>query len=152
MKFLLKTWLRFFLESQSHKSLVWVLAQCQLGYSYGVSQTNILDEVHLSIFYDFCFIGSSFPGERLKVTSSGRVMAAGGTRSYPSYNDVAASSQRMYLSTGKAHVRRKVDCWMSFEEYDRLTQWVARGFIDCRLHGVLLALNSLWPSDVIWSH
>ena len=46
-------------------------------------------------------------------------------RIYPPISEVAPSSTKMYLSTGKASVHRQVDCWMSFEEYDNLTRQVS---------------------------
>ena len=46
---------------------------------------------------------------------------------YPQKNNVAASGTRENLSTGRAVIRRKVDCWMTFEEYERLTRYIIRG-------------------------
>ena len=41
---------------------------------------------------------------------------------YPTKQEVSAEAELMNLSSGKAFVRRKVDCWMTFEDYDRLTR------------------------------
>ncbi len=64
------------------------------------------------------------PGERLKVTRSGRLtIQKGGKHAYPTSQDVAPAPFKMNLSTGKSVVSRKVDCWMTFEEYDYLTRY-----------------------------
>ena len=41
---------------------------------------------------------------------------------YPNSYKCEAIPSRMNLSTGKALLSRQVDCWMTFEEYDRLTK------------------------------
>lgn len=41
---------------------------------------------------------------------------------FPAIADCAPSETKLNLSTGKAVVHRKVDCWMSFEEYDNITR------------------------------
>lgn len=41
---------------------------------------------------------------------------------YPLAKSTVAKEVKMHLSTGKALVRRQVECWMSFEEYERLTR------------------------------
>ena len=41
---------------------------------------------------------------------------------YPTKASIEPHGYKMNLSTGRAVVRRKTDCWMTFEEYERLTQ------------------------------
>ena len=41
---------------------------------------------------------------------------------YPTNASVAPYGFKMNLSTGRAVVKRKVDCWMTFEEYEALTK------------------------------
>ena len=43
---------------------------------------------------------------------------------YPTADKCEIVPTRMHLSTGKAFIRRQVDCWMTFEEYDNLTKLV----------------------------
>lgn len=63
--------------------------------------------------------------DRVRRSQSGRLLIDSRHR-YPQGRSVAASGSRANLSTGKAIIRRKVDCWMSFEEYDRLTRYCTR--------------------------
>ena len=51
-------------------------------------------------------------------------MLADGRDSYPMHSRVRNVPKKVLLSTGKAIIRRKVDCWLTFEEYDRLTRYV----------------------------
>lgn len=60
--------------------------------------------------------------DRVRRSQSGRLLIDSRHR-YPQGRSVAATGSRANLSTGKAIIRRKVDCWMSFEEYDRLTRY-----------------------------
>lgn len=50
------------------------------------------------------------------------VLSHAGPNAYPTAKSVAPSRQKKYLSTGKAFIARQVDCWLTFEEYDKLTQ------------------------------
>merc|ERR1712025_1483226 len=52
----------------------------------------------------------------------------------------------MYLSTGKAHIRRQVDCWMTFEEYDALTRNLAQKYP--HLHAASDG-NAFWPGQLL---
>lgn len=83
---------------------------------------------------------------RMKVTSSGRIMTEGGPNSYPSQRSVQPVYHKMNLSTGKAHIKRQVDCWMSFEEYDALTKNLAQKFTD--IHGTSND-NAFWPGHLL---
>jgi len=80
---------------------------------------------------------------RMKVTSSGRLMTE---TVFPARKDVEPKLHKLRLSTGKAHVRRQVDCWLSFEEYDNLTQHLAQKFP--RIHG-LSDDNAFWPGHLL---
>ena len=41
---------------------------------------------------------------------------------FPSQAKSAAVASKVQLSTGKASITRKVDCWMTFEEYEAMTK------------------------------
>ena len=41
---------------------------------------------------------------------------------YPSSKRVLDPGYKVTLSTGRAVIRRKTDCWMTFEEYDKITK------------------------------
>ena len=41
---------------------------------------------------------------------------------YPTNLSIAPHGYKMNLSTGRAVIRRRVDCWMTFEEYEQLTK------------------------------
>lgn len=41
---------------------------------------------------------------------------------FPSLAASTPVASKVQLSTGKAAVARKVDCWMTFEEYEAMTQ------------------------------
>lgn len=59
--------------------------------------------------------------DKVKVSKTGQLLID--TRHmYPQRSKVADGGYKMNLSTGRAVVRRQVDCWMTFEEYDRLTR------------------------------
>lgn len=58
---------------------------------------------------------------KIKRSDSGRLLID--TRHvYPLRKNVAARCSKANLSTGRTLIRRKVDCWMTFEEYERLTR------------------------------
>ena len=42
---------------------------------------------------------------------------------YPRRQNVSRASHKMNLSTGKAVITRQVDCWVTFEEFTRLTRY-----------------------------
>ncbi|XP_013411229.1 uncharacterized protein LOC106174281 [Lingula anatina] len=65
---------------------------------------------------------------------------------YPQHEKVAPAGHKINLSTGRAVVRRRVDCWMSFEEYDRLTSKFAVRYK--QLHGNIDD-NAFWPGHLL---
>ncbi|XP_022302015.2 EF-hand calcium-binding domain-containing protein 12-like [Crassostrea virginica] len=83
--------------------------------------------------------------DRVRRSQSGRLLIDSRHR-YPQGRSVAASGSRANLSTGKAIIRRKVDCWMSFEEYDRLTRHLAIRYQ--QLHGSSDS-NAFWPGQLL---
>lgn len=83
--------------------------------------------------------------DRVRRSQSGRLLIDSRHR-YPQGRSVAATGSRANLSTGKAIIRRKVDCWMSFEEYDRLTRHLAIRYQ--QLHGSSDS-NAFWPGQLL---
>ncbi|XP_060081393.1 EF-hand calcium-binding domain-containing protein 12-like [Ylistrum balloti] len=65
---------------------------------------------------------------------------------YPQRSTVAATGTKENLSTGKAVIRRRVDCWMTFEEYDKLTSHLAIRYQ--QLHGTTNQ-NAFWPGHLL---
>lgn len=65
---------------------------------------------------------------------------------YPQRSSVAATGTKENLSTGKAVIRRRVDCWMTFEEYDKLTSHLAIRYQ--QLHGTTNQ-NAFWPGHLL---
>ncbi|XP_043934566.1 EF-hand calcium-binding domain-containing protein 12 [Protopterus annectens] len=61
---------------------------------------------------------------------------------YPKRKHVAPRSTVMQLSTGQAEVQRKIDCWMTFEEYARFMRKLKRKI---RYHSVHADPNAFWP-------
>ena len=60
---------------------------------------------------------------QVKVSKEGKVQVfVDSRRAYPPRNKVAAVPTKMNLSSGKTVIRRKVDCWLTYEEYERLTR------------------------------
>ncbi|XP_062585713.1 uncharacterized protein LOC134247355 [Saccostrea cucullata] len=83
--------------------------------------------------------------DRVRRSQSGRLLIDSRHR-YPQGRSVAPTGTRATLSTGKAIIRRKVDCWMSFEEYDRLTSHLAIRYQ--QLHGSSDS-NAFWPGQLL---
>ncbi|KAJ8301596.1 hypothetical protein KUTeg_020583, partial [Tegillarca granosa] len=82
---------------------------------------------------------------KIKRSESGRLLID--TRHvYPLKTNVAARCSKANLSTGRALIRRKVDCWMTFEEYEHLTRNLAIRFKN--LYGKLDE-NVFWPGHLL---
>ena len=62
---------------------------------------------------------------QVKVAKDGKIeVFVDSRRAYPKRSKIAPAAHKMALSTGKAVIRRQVDCWLTFEEYERLTRSV----------------------------
>ena len=83
--------------------------------------------------------------ESVKVSRTGRLLMDS-RNAYPPRYQVAAVPHKMHLSTGKAVVRSRVDCWMTFEEYDRLTRHMATRYT--QIHG-RVDQNAFWPGHLL---
>lgn len=83
--------------------------------------------------------------DKVKRSKSGKLMIDSRHR-YPAKSNVAATGTKENLSTGKAVIRRKVDCWMTFEEYERLTRHLETRYQ--QLHGNS-ENNAFWPGHLL---
>ncbi|KAK3609529.1 hypothetical protein CHS0354_007330 [Potamilus streckersoni] len=79
--------------------------------------------------------------DKVRRSRSGRLLIDS-RHKYPANRSVAPVGHRVTLSTGKAVIKRKVDCWMPFEEYERLTRHLAIRYQ--HLHGTT-DKNAFWP-------
>lgn len=65
--------------------------------------------------------------EQVKVSKEGKVQVFVDSRqAYPAKSKVSAVGSKMNLSTGRAVIRRQVDCWLTYEEYEKLTRYNIR--------------------------
>ncbi|XP_071491417.1 EF-hand calcium-binding domain-containing protein 12-like [Diadema antillarum] len=78
--------------------------------------------------------------EKVVVTKSGEVLVDS-KHVYPKKQDVFPKPEMQNLSSGKAFISRKIDCWMSFEEYDKLTKHLKKRYI---------SLENVPEHDVFW--
>lgn len=83
--------------------------------------------------------------DKVRRSKSGKLLIDS-RHQYPQKSSVAASGKKMTLSTGKAIIRRQVDCWMTFEEYDRLTSHLAIRYQ--QIHGNTDD-NAFWPGHLL---
>ncbi|XP_064633040.1 EF-hand calcium-binding domain-containing protein 12-like [Lineus longissimus] len=77
-------------------------------------------------------------------TASGKLLIDS-RHMYPDSHSVKPVGTRMTLSTGRAFIQRQVDCWMTFEEYEKLTSKFAARYKD--LHGC--DMNAFWPGHLL---
>ncbi|XP_038047773.1 EF-hand calcium-binding domain-containing protein 12-like isoform X2 [Patiria miniata] len=84
--------------------------------------------------------------DKVVVTRSGELMMEA-KHAYPQGHEVRAEPEMMALSSGKAFVSRKVDCWMTFEEYDRLTRHLGKRYVT--LDGAGVDPNAFWPGQLL---
>ncbi|KAK3102250.1 hypothetical protein FSP39_009912 [Pinctada imbricata] len=83
--------------------------------------------------------------DRVRRSKSGKLLIDS-RHQYPQGRSVAATATKANLSTGRAFIRRKVDCWMTFEEYDKLTSHLAIRYQ--QLHGSS-DNNAFWPGHLL---
>ncbi|VDI41856.1 Hypothetical predicted protein [Mytilus galloprovincialis] len=83
--------------------------------------------------------------DKVKRSKSGKLMFDSRHR-YPQKSNVASSGTKENLSTGRAVIRSKVDCWMTFEEYERLTRHLETRYQ--QLHGSI-DTNAFWPGHLL---
>ncbi|XP_033647564.1 EF-hand calcium-binding domain-containing protein 12-like [Asterias rubens] len=84
--------------------------------------------------------------DKVVMSRSGELMMEA-KHAYPTRHDVKAEAEMMSLSSGKAFVSRKVDCWMTFEEYDKLTMHLAKRYVT--LDGGGVDPNAFWPGHLL---
>nr|XP_018671427.1 uncharacterized protein LOC104266817 isoform X1 [Ciona intestinalis] len=73
--------------------------------------------------------GTTLKQEKSKISSADTTTTESAVRkkattnliTFPKLRDVTPERHHVNLSTGRALVGRKVDCWLTFEEYERLT-------------------------------
>ncbi|XP_076804795.1 uncharacterized protein LOC143448801 isoform X1 [Clavelina lepadiformis] len=63
---------------------------------------------------------------------------------FPRLREVAPDSHQVNLSTGRAVISRKVDCWLSFEEYEKI-----RCGPDTVLRREHVLPNAFWPGHLL---
>ncbi|XP_041460330.1 LOW QUALITY PROTEIN: EF-hand calcium-binding domain-containing protein 12-like [Lytechinus variegatus] len=78
--------------------------------------------------------------EKVVVTKSGEVLVDS-KHVYPKKQDIWPKPEMQNLSSGKAFISRKIDCWMSFEEYERLTGHLKQRYV---------SLENAPEHDVFW--
>ncbi|XP_046561164.1 EF-hand calcium-binding domain-containing protein 12-like [Haliotis rubra] len=83
--------------------------------------------------------------DKMKRSKSGQLMIDS-RHIYPRGSNVTQSVSRETLSTGRALISRKIDCWMSFEEYEDLTSHLAVRYK--QLHGNV-DNNAFWPGHLL---
>ncbi|XP_074644516.1 EF-hand calcium-binding domain-containing protein 12-like [Tubulanus polymorphus] len=83
------------------------------------------------------------PDHTYKRSQSGKLLMDE-RKFYPAASLLDTAPTRVDLSTGKAYVSRKVDCWLTFEEYCKLTKNIAR-YRD--VSGV--KENAFWPGELL---
>ncbi|XP_071960308.1 EF-hand calcium-binding domain-containing protein 12-like isoform X2 [Antedon mediterranea] len=66
--------------------------------------------------------------DKIHVSSTGEMLIEA-RHAYPLREEVMREGRLMTLSSGKAYVSRKVDCWMTFEEYTELTRHLSKRYI-----------------------
>ncbi|XP_022101225.1 EF-hand calcium-binding domain-containing protein 12-like isoform X2 [Acanthaster planci] len=84
--------------------------------------------------------------DKVVVSRSGELMMEA-KHAYPQAHEVRAEAEMVSLSSGKAFVSRKVDCWMTFEEYDRLTGHLAKRYVT--VDGAGVDPNVFWPGHLL---
>ncbi|XP_050412422.1 uncharacterized protein LOC126827227 [Patella vulgata] len=85
--------------------------------------------------------------EKVKATRSrSRDILVDRKASYLKTSQVGNNVTRETLSTGKALIKTKVDCWMTFEEYSRLTSHYASKFNRLNTKS---DENAFWPGQVL---
>ena len=83
--------------------------------------------------------------EKVKLSKTGRRLVDS-RQAYPSKDQVAPVPTKMHLSTGKAIVRRQVDCWMSFEEYETITRHMDTRYTQLNNK---VDDNAFWPGQLL---
>ncbi|XP_071082291.1 EF-hand calcium-binding domain-containing protein 12-like [Haliotis cracherodii] len=83
--------------------------------------------------------------DKMKRSKSGQLMIDSRHR-YPRGCNLTQSVSKETLSTGRALITRKIDCWMSFEEYEELTSHLAVQYK--QLHGNV-DHNAFWPGHLL---
>lgn len=83
--------------------------------------------------------------EKVKLSRAGKTLVDS-RHAYPPRLQVAALPTKMHLSTGKAVIRRHVDCWLSFEEYENLTQHLPTRFTQLNSK---VDSNAFWPGQLL---
>ncbi|CAH1783951.1 unnamed protein product, partial [Owenia fusiformis] len=83
--------------------------------------------------------------DKVKRSKTGKLLMD--TRyAYPQQHSIANHGTKVTLPHGKVVIRRKTDCWMTFEEYDRLTKHLAIRYQ--QLHGRVQE-NVFWPGHLL---
>lgn len=67
---------------------------------------------------------------------------------YPTNASIAPYGYKMNLSTGRAVIKRKVDCWMTFEEYESLTKSLAIRYENMNVTPEETE-NAFWPGHLL---
>ncbi|KAL5015165.1 hypothetical protein ScPMuIL_009435 [Solemya velum] len=83
--------------------------------------------------------------DKVRRSKSGQLMIDS-RHIYPQNSAIAPILTKANLSTGRAIVKRKVDCWMTFEDYNRLTSHLAVRYQ--QLHGSVDD-NAFWPGHLL---
>ncbi|XP_052779508.1 EF-hand calcium-binding domain-containing protein 12-like [Mya arenaria] len=83
--------------------------------------------------------------DKVRRSKSGKLMIDS-RHKYPDSKRVYAEGYKQNLSTGRAVIRRRVDCWMTFEAYERLTRHLAVRYQ--HLHG-MSGDNAFWPGHLL---
>lgn len=83
--------------------------------------------------------------DKVRRSKSGKLLIDS-RHKYPMGKSVAAEGSKMNLSTGRAVIRRHVDCWMTFEQYEQLTKALAIRYQ--HLHGNS-SENAFWPGHLL---
>ncbi|XP_078487461.1 uncharacterized protein LOC100179680 [Ciona intestinalis] len=96
--------------------------------------------------------GTALKQEKSKISSADttttgsavRKKAATNLITFPKLRDVAPERHHVNLSTGRALVSRKVDCWLTFEEYERLTST-----LEPTIRRERPIPNAFWPGHLL---
>ncbi|KAL4226312.1 EF-hand calcium binding domain 12 [Mactra antiquata] len=83
--------------------------------------------------------------DKVQRSKSGKLLIDSRHR-YPMMKNVMAEGAKQNLSTGRAVIRRQIDCWMTFEEYEKLTRKYEIKYQ--HLHGSTNA-NAFWPGHLL---
>ncbi|XP_045164216.2 EF-hand calcium-binding domain-containing protein 12-like [Mercenaria mercenaria] len=83
--------------------------------------------------------------DKVRRSKSGKLLIDS-RHKYPMSKNVSADAYKQNLSTGRAVIRRRVDCWMTFEQYEKLTRHLAIRYQ--HLHGSTDG-NAFWPGHLL---